>query len=207
MKLIDITQTYRPGMIRYRSIEDFHFEWLRHYSQGSGMALSKFSMTSHLGTHIDSPYHFIEGGKKIGDITLETLCGKAQVINACNRTVIDRDFLESQKITAPRLLFKTDNTERLRNTADFDNVFFTEDTGEYLAVHGVILVGFDYFNVDKRGDKSRRAHRSLLSKNIVILEAVFLDGVSSGEYDLYCLPLKLDDLEGAPCRVILQEGE
>ncbi len=205
MEFIDISQAYKPGMKRYRSMDDFKYEWIRHYDKGSGMALSRSVIPSHLGTHIDSPYHFIKNGKKIGDIPIKTLCGKAQVINATGRLYIDSHFLKSLTITCPRLIFKTDNTEKLKIETDFDNVYFTDDACQYLASQNILLVGTDYFNVDARGDKNRKAHRILLKNDIVILEGAVLDEVFEGEYDLYCLPLKVNELEGAPCRAVLKK--
>lgn len=205
MEFIDISQEYKPGMKRYKSMDDFHYEWLRHYDMGSGMALSRTFITSHLGTHIDSPYHFIENGKRIGDIPLDTLCGRVQVINATGRPCIDTQFLKSLTIACPRLIFKTDNTEKLKTETDFDNVYFTDDACKYLISHKVLLIGTDYFNVDARGDKERTAHMILLKNNVVILEGTVLNEVVEGEYDLYCLPLKVDELEGAPCRAVLKK--
>jgi len=207
MDLIDITQAYAPGMKRYRSIDDFSCEWIRHYSRGFPMALSRISMVSHLGTHIDSPFHFFENGKKIGDIPLEKLCGEAQVIHACGMPAITRKFLEAAGIGAPRVLFKTDNTEKLKTGTDFDNVYFDEDACAYLAEKGVVLAGIDFFSVDQKGDHSRIAHRALLSNGIVILEAVILDEAPPGNYELFWLPLKVNELEGAPCRAVLRRRE
>ena len=205
MELIDISQEYKPGMKRYRSTDDFRYEWLRHYDKGSGMALSRLIIPSHLGTHIDSPYHFFENGRKTGDIPLETLCGMVRVIDATGRPYIDGSYLKSLNIACPRLLFRTDNTERLKTETDFEYVFFTADACEYLVSQNVLLVGTDYFNVDERGDKERKAHMVLLKNQVVILEGVVLDEVPEGEYELYCLPLKVSGLEGAPCRALLKK--
>lgn len=76
MKLLDITQTYEAGMRHYPSIPDFQLEWVRHYDKGSGMALSRFTVTSHLGTHIDAPYHFLSNGARTIDLSLDALCGR-----------------------------------------------------------------------------------------------------------------------------------
>lgn len=207
MGLIDITQTYEPGMKKYGSIDDFSYEWLRHYDTGFGMALSRFTMTSHLGTHIDSQYHFLKDGKKTIDIPLETLCGKAQVICLEGKAQIKQEDLEEKRIQAERILFKTDNTAYLKAgevQESFENVYLTKEACVYLAKQGVQLVGIDYFSVDQKGDKSRTAHLALLNQKIVILEALLLEGVKEGLYELYCLPLKLKGLEGAPCRAVLK---
>ncbi|MDR1177749.1 MAG: cyclase family protein [Spirochaetaceae bacterium] len=204
MELIDISQALEPGMVKYQSLNDFSVEWQRHYSLGSRMALSTISMPSHLGTHIDAPFHFIEGGKKTDGIGLEKLCGEAQLIDGRGEASLDRSFFEALAIRAPRILIKTDNTEKLKTGADFDNVYITAAACECLADRGVVLVGFDFFNLDKRGDKSRAAHLALLSREVVILEGLMLDSVLPGNYELFCLPLKVKDLEGAPCRAVLR---
>jgi arylformamidase len=43
----------------------------------------------------------------------------------------------------------------------------------------------------------------LLSAEVVILEGVDLRAVAPGWYTLYCLPLKLVGVDGAPARAIL----
>ncbi len=205
MGLIDITQTLERGMKRYPSVQDFSYEWARHYETGQGMALSRFTMTTHLGTHIDSPFHFIEDGRHVDEIPLEDLCGRAQVVDARGIGSITPAFLEGCSLRAPRLLFLTDNTDLLSANAEFENVYFEADACEMLAEMGTKLVGIDYFTVDKAGDKSHKAHFPLLKAGITILEAIRLRGVQPGEYTLMCLPLKLAALEAAPCRAVLTE--
>ena len=207
MKLLDITQTYEAGMRHYPSIPDFQLEWVRHYDKGSGMALSRFTVTSHLGTHIDAPYHFLSNGARTIDLSLDALCGPAQVVDVRVVPRITRDVLAGCDIHTPRLIFLTDNTRLLKESDSFENVSFTPDACDYLRKAGVRLVGIDYFSVDPKGDKSRSAHLPLLSSGIIILEAVQLDGVVPGDYELWYLPLKIAEAEGAPCRAVLQTKE
>ena len=207
MKLLDITQTYEAGMRHYPSIPDFQLEWVRHYDKGSGMALSRFTVTSHLGTHIDAPYHFLSNGARTIDLSLDALCGPAQVVDVRGVPRITRDVLAGCDIHTPRLIFLTDNTRLLKESDSVENVSFTPDACDYLRKAGVRLVGIDYFSVDPKGDKSRSAHLPLLSSGIIILEAVQLDGVVPGDYELWCLPLKIAEAEGAPCRAVLQTKE
>jgi arylformamidase len=48
-----------------------------------------------------------------------------------------------------------------------------------------------------------RTHRTLLEKNVVIVEGLNLRDVPTGEYDFICLPLRLAGLDGAPARAVL----
>ena len=165
-------------------------------------ALSHFETPTHLGTHLDSPYHMIEGGKRIEDMDLEGFIGKCQVISMKDRDYICKEDLEQVRIKAPRLLFKTDNYERITH-GNFENVYFKPDAGEYMASLGVRLVGLDYFGVDKSGDKSRQAHKSILGNDMAILEGIFPQDVADGIYFMMCLPLRIRSIEGCPCRVLL----
>lgn len=47
-----------------------------------GYNVTSLSMGSHTGTHLDAPYHFFEGGKKVDELPLEDLVGPAVVIRA-----------------------------------------------------------------------------------------------------------------------------
>lgn len=202
MKYYDITQIYEKGMLKYPTAGEFNLVFDRDYDLGSGMALSHFEMPTHLGTHLDSPYHMIEGGKRIEDLDLAYFIGKCQVVSMKHKDFICKKDLEQIKIEAPRLLFKTDNYQRITH-GDFENVYFMPDAGEYMASLGVKLIGLDYFSVDKKGDKSRQAHKSILGNDMAILEGIFLQDVEDGIYFMMCLPLRIRAIEGCPCRVLL----
>jgi arylformamidase len=71
----------------------------------------------------------------------------------------------------------------------------------------VKLVGIDYLSVEKFGSEDFATHTVLLEKEIVIVEGLDLRGVSAGDYELICLPLKVvsETGDGAPARTILRE--
>ena len=57
---------------------------------------------------------------------------------------------------------------------------------------GKLLVGVDYLSVESfHAPFEHPVHRTLLEARIVVLEGLDLSGVEPGEYELYCLPLKL----------------
>jgi len=47
-------------------------------------------------------------------------------------------------------------------------------------------------------------HETLIDNGIIVLEGLWLSGVEAGEYELICMPLKVD-LDGAPARVVLRK--
>ena len=76
------------------------------------------------------------------------------------------------------------------------------DGAQYLVDRGVKLVGIDYFSIAPF-DNLVDTHQILLRAGIVIVEGLDMTEVSQGRYTLYCLPLNLIGVEGAPARVIL----
>ena len=59
----------------------------------------------------------------------------------------------------------------------------------------------------ERSQEGFPTHRSLLSNGIVILEGLRLKDIAEGDYILISLPLKIENVEAAPCRAVLLEKE
>lgn len=47
-------------------------------------------------------------------------------------------------------------------------------------------------------------HRLLLGAGVWILEGIRLRGVEPGEYELLCLPLRIEGADGAPARALIR---
>ena len=69
-----------------------------------------------------------------------------------------------------------------------------------------ILVGIDYLSIEAFESDGSPVHKLLLENNITILEGLNLSEVKAGEYELMCLPLKLQMCEAAPARVLLRDN-
>jgi arylformamidase len=154
--------------------------------------LTGIEMGSHTGTHIDAPFHMIDGGKRLSEFPLDTLTGKA--------TVFDLPGIRP----AGRVLFKTENSRHWQDEKFYEEFVYLDPGGaQFLVERGVRLVGIDYLSIDKYKSESHPSHFVLLKQNIVILEGLNLSAVPAGEYTLVALPLNLQDADGAPTRVIL----
>ena len=102
-----------------------------------------------------------------------------------------------------RILAKTRNSKEGFALWRDNFVYLDGDAADYLAEIGIKLFGIDTWSVKQKGSKDNRAHISLLSKDIPILETIDLSKVVEGEYFLVCAPLKISSVEGAPARAIL----
>jgi arylformamidase len=67
---------------------------------------------------------------------------------------------------------------------------------------GIKLVGIDYLSIAPFAD-GVPTHVTLLQAGVIIFEGANLSEVSSGFYQLCCLPMKLGGSDGAPVRAIL----
>ena len=167
--------------------------------------LTAIEMGSHTGTHIDAPYHFVEGGKRLHEIPLEQLTGKATVFEIAGVRSIGLGNLEHRKWDGiERVLFKTDNSQHWQDEKFYEEFIYLEPDGaEFLVQRGIHLVGIDYLSIDEFKSEKHPTHFALLTRDIVILEGLNLSKVPAGEYTLFALPLNLQDADGAPSRVIL----
>jgi len=174
-------------------------------SETSASTISKLVLGSHTGTHVDAPKHVFEEGNGVGTYDLSCFVGDARVIDCTQDDVeISRKTLEQSGIqNGERILLKTTNSGRLQEPFFSDFIFLSPEGAAYLAEIGVKLVAVDYFSIKQKGSTDNRPHTELLSKDIPIIEGVDLQGVSAGEYFLLALPLRFDDLDGAPMRAVL----
>jgi len=175
--------------------------------KGDNANTSEVTLSVHTGTHVDAPDHFLNNGKTIEQISLDTLLGRAYVLHLPDVKQITAAVLETADIPprTRRLLFKTRNSEYwAKGIKEFQTGFtgLTEDAAQFLVDRNVRLVGVDYLSVAPY-KQSRPTHRLLLEAGVVVLEGLDLSHVSQGRYTLTCLPLKLGGSDGAPARVIL----
>src|SRR4051812_15265454 len=169
--------------------------------------LTKIEMGSHTGTHIDAPWHFVPNGRRLNEIPIETLVGPATVISINNPISIARADIENLSLQGiERILFKTENSRHWSETRFYENFVYLEpEAARVLVDHGMKLVGIDYLSIDKFRSEKHPSHFVLLERDVVIVEGLNLSKVNPGPYRMTALPLHLQDADGAPTRVILED--
>lgn len=176
--------------------------------RGDAANLSSISISSHAGTHVDAPLHFLPHGVSVDFLPLSLFIGAARVVEINGRERIGRAELSRHNMKGEeRVILKTGNS-LLWDREGFSEGYaaLTEEGAAYLADCGVKLVGIDYLSVEPF-DGNGAVHRLLLSRGVIILEGLNLDGVEPGNYELICLPLKIKGGEAAPARAVLRGRE
>ena len=211
MKPIDLTLTIsksipsfpgspKPQFILWSDIKD------------DGYNLELLFLSSHTGTHIDAPYHFVKDGMKIHQIPLDRLIGKAILIKlkkTRNSSITKEDIIlfEKKNGVIPNdssVFFFTEWQKNLKK----DN-YFTENPGldksaaDYLVSKKINLVGIDSPSIDLGMDDSFIVHQIFSKNNILIVENLAnLNKIPSKEFTFTILPLKLKDATGSPVRAV-----
>jgi arylformamidase len=208
MKLIDVTVPLDSNLTAYPGNTPFTIEAIKRIAKGDTSNLSTFHLSAHAGTHVDAPRHFIDGAPGADALPLELLVGRARVVEVTSRKGIGPEELAQTNLSEDiRLLIKTHNS-RLWGSPTFhaDYVGITEAGARYLVERGVKVVGVDYLSVEQFKQPGAPAHHVLLGGGTIVIEGLNLRDVEPGTYELFCLPLRVVDADGAPARVVLRQS-
>jgi arylformamidase len=204
---IDISVPLRDAMVHWPSDPPVSIKRVGDIEKGDTANLSAISMGAHSGTHVDAPIHFLEQGQGIDNIPIDTLVGRARVIEIRDpESIKSEELLQYRFRRGERILFKTQNSSHLWQKDEFveDFVFISDAAADFLVDRGVRLVGVDYLSVGSFKYGGSYVHKTLLSGGICIIEGLNLSNVMPGKYDLICLPLRIVAGDGAPARAILK---
>jgi len=177
-----------------------------------GYNLELLFLSSHTGTHIDAPFHFIDKGKKIHDISVNRLVGRVTLIKKRkkpNQSITRSDIINFEKkhgkISKNAIvIFSTGWNKNLEKEYYFEkNPGLSISAAKYLVSKKINLVGIDSPSIDLGNEKKFLVHNILLKNNILIVENLTnLEKIQNTHFDLVVLPLKLKNATGSPVRAI-----
>jgi len=211
MKIIDLTLTVsdeiptfpgspQPSFIPWENVKE------------DGYNLELLFLSTHTGTHMDAPYHFLEKGAKIHEISLKKLVSEAVLIKSkkkggelITKTDIQKFEKKYGKIAGfSSVIFYTGWQRNLQKKYYFTkNPGLTVSAAKYLASKKINLVGIDSPSIDLGKDSKFSVHQIFAKKGILIVENLAnLEKIKSSKFHLVVLPLKLKNATGSPVRAI-----
>lgn len=206
-KWIDISQALNNNLAHWPEDEPFRYETPVTKEKSGSVNIGRITTSTHIGTHVDAPFHFLNDGKRILDLDIERYIGPCKVIDLSDFDEINESAIKTKGIShVERLLIKTS----LPNKPDrFPEEVspITADGAAYMQSIGVKLAGVDTPSVDKVSSKDLAGHHALYNYDIYILENVMLDQVEEGDYELIALPLALEEGDGSPVRAVIKPIE
>ncbi len=200
-KVIDISRSIAPDSLVYPGDPPPGMRQSSSIAGGDSYNVLELTWNTHLLTHLDAPYHFIENGAPVDRIPLERFIGAALVIEVEGDAVLEEHVPDPAKGIS--LLFKTRNSRDWSPPFNPNHVHLSAGAATLMAERRVNLVGIDYLSIEHYGDHSFPAHRALLGAGIPILEGIDLSSVEPGRYILVALPLKIAGADGSPVRAVL----
>lgn len=202
MMWIDISQTLKEGIANWPGDQPFQYQLDERIQEDSGANVGSISMSLHIGTHIDAPFHYDNNGVSMDEIDINRLIGTAQVIDCIDEPIVTRALLEKHHISESIVLFKSVYS---KDESVFLDEYMTIDADaiDYLASLDVQCIGTDMPSIDPTEDLSLLAHKSCHKHQILIIENLELNKVREGIYDFIGLPLKIA-ADASPIRAVVK---
>lgn len=210
-RIIDLTHTISDGMQVFPGDPGVEFKRTAFIHQG-GYNVTRFSMGTHTGTHVDVPHHVLPDDKGVDAIPLDALVGWAEVLDlgeiAPDSEITSADLNKfTDRVThGARVLLRTGWSKRW-GSPEFYTEFpgISEGAAAWLTARKVALLGIEQPSVHKT--LHREVHKALLTDRMVLIESIAnLHELTSERVYLAALPMKLKGLDGSPMRVVAIEG-
>ena len=210
-RILDLTHVLRPGK------EPRKLEIRRGMIDFDQTYMHDVQFHSHLGTHVETPAHFYDGGTDLAQLPVETFIGRAVLLSMDHLaprdpiTVADIEKASAGRVRAGDILL-------LRSPYMFDpwadppqndeRPNITVDAGRWMADLPIKMLGFDLsINCGETVEANRALHDVTMSKDIPWIEVLEnLDQITAEEFVLIALPWPVEDLDSVPVRVIALEA-
>ena len=201
------TETRRCGLLRFNTggpIPDYH---------------THMDLMSHLGTHVECPYHHHDNWPDVQALPLTSFMGRAIYVNLAdlkpNSHILPADMEKAcdGKIRANDIVildspYRIEPFTRKTNTDEDKRLFIGREVAEWLVDKKVKCVGFgDGVSIENNNEDVCAFHDVLMAKNIVFLEVLKnLDKLKSDIFFMSYAPLPIKGLDSSPVRAYAIEG-
>lgn len=175
--------------------------------------VTRLTMSSHTGTHVDAPKHFISNGQGVDNVSLNKFIGETVILDVSKKEVghgiTDTELDINEKMVKANdilLLYTGTSKDWNKNENRTKNFTYLEPTAAaWIVDHNIKSVGIDSSSMEKFGFKEGLTHKKLLSNGVGIIEGINsnLRKFVRTRMFLVCLPLLLKDADGSPARAIL----
>jgi arylformamidase len=199
LKIHDLTRTIDQDMRVYPGDPQPKFE--PHATiKDNNANVTRITLGSHSGTHVDAPWHFLQEGNTIDREPLDKFIGEAAIINASGKNSITAEDFSGYDIRSNDIVLIYTGTSDRRT----DFAYLDVSAAEWIVEHQAKCVGIDTASVEKYGKKDASVHKMLLARNIGIIENLAnLKQFAGSRMFFVCLPLPLKGIDGSPARAVL----
>ena len=201
------TESRRCGLTRFNTggpIPDFH---------------TIMDLTSHLGTHVECPYHHNDDWSDVQELPITTFMGRAIYVNITHMKANDKiKAADLEKACGDRIqegdIVIIDSPLKLSpftpdsNTEKDKRLFICRETAEWFKEKKVKCVGFgDGVSIESNNEDVKAFHDVLMEVNVVFLEVLKnLEELTTDTFFMSYSPLPIKGLDSCPIRAYAIEG-
>ncbi len=175
----------------------------------NGFAEKGLRLLSHTGTHVDAPCHLLEGAPALDELGVGHFHGPGWVLDVSHvrgRHIGIADLQgEEKRIAAVDFVLLHSGWARFWGKTEYFGAYpvLSADAARWLSGFKLKGVGVDMVSLDEVDSSSLVVHRTLLAKNIVLVENLSnLEMLIGKEFDFSCLPLNIAAADGSPVRAV-----
>lgn len=195
MNYIDLSHKMTDKMEVYPGDPEFKLKKIT--TIDDSYSLSKISGGLHTGTHIDAPYHYLPNGKKVSDLDINDLIGKASILKTKNEIInksikIDDIEIEIKTSLGKIAILSTGWYKHWNEDSYFcEFPYISKELANLLIKNSISGIAIDTCSVDKVGQN--HIHKMFLKNNIWIVENLTnMDKLVENEYYSYFIPMNID---------------
>lgn len=175
--------------------------------------LQEVRMGSHVGTHVEFPFHHLKEGKSAADYPLERLIGDAVLLNFAHKKkdeeITRQEIIDSGVEVRPGdiALIRTDMHKLWKTPRGHHRPVLSIEGTKYLVEEiGIHCIGTDATGLEVRGRDDQPVHQILFARDVAMVESLTnLDKLRSTRFEIIILPLMVEGMDACPVRAIALE--
>lgn len=215
-KMIDLTHVIDPKIelrkfeVKTIGAETVNKNVVRREAQW--YIMSDIHMVSHIGTHIETPFHILPGGDDLAKVDLERLCGGGKLLDftglkkrseITEKQVMDAAAREGGINPGDIVFCNLGYSERYGTEAYAESPYFSREAIQWLAAQKIKILGVDAGGVEIPRSEEHVNHTELFKNNICLIEnAANLDRLFGKEFFVTAFPYPIAGVEAFPVRVV-----
>jgi len=174
--------------------------------EGEWYIMSDVALMTHVGTHIEVPYHCLKQGADLAQVPIEQLVGDAVLLDLRDAEAEGGVTLEQVQAAARRAGGVRKGDIVVCHMGATGN--FSTEALKWLVDQGMKLMGVNSGGVEVRDPEHRNANHLLLFRaGIPLIENMaHLDRLRQSRVRLFALPIPARQLDAFPLRVIAIES-
>lgn len=171
--------------------------------------MSEVTFSSHVGTHIEFPYHHLEDGLSAADYPIENLIGDAVVLDFSHKSHGEAITLEEVKDHSDRIregdiiFIRTDMDELFRTEQWMQQPYLTPEAMGWLISWKPSVIGTDAAGFEVPDTDYQPNHMKMFQNNIAMVEsATNLAIIGDERVTVFILPMPIEGIDACPVRIV-----